>query len=555
MTQRATKELLSELDDLFIDANPVVARQFPIHEIADSEKGAGAFGKKIGELTYKYSGGYIMLLIGGIGAGKSTFLYRYFKILLKGTKDVVYFITDFRKAAIDTCNIEPFIFQTILDIWSIDYADKHDEFSEINKRLDTATDLKAKLKSLIDDLHALKKNIVLVIDNVDQQPREYQEKLFLVSNSIMDTFKIIVIVSLREETFMQSMRIGVFDAFNIPKFHIPSPNMLSMLRKRIEVTLSILDKECQETLSNSSIVKYEEEIRVKLEMYFKILLGSLDKSNTQSKAIIRILDNVSCGNMRLALEMFRDFVQSGNTDIQTIFNVVETNEFRLYQISAHQMIKSIMLGDNRYFYDSRSIVLNVFDFDTTISDSHMNSLRILRYLHERENRKSAFQIRGFIDINEILNAADDVLISKDVVCSSIGRLVEYGLAELDTLSKTDLQNASYVKITITGKFYLRYLVHELIYFDLISVSTPISDSNLFRYLIRKITNVDLRNRNQKARMFVDYLKAAEDEEHTLHPEYAYYEFTSYRFMPLIQKHIIKQIDNINDRQRTRYYNY
>jgi GTPase SAR1 family protein len=551
ITQKATKELVDELDGLFVDTTPIVANQFPIQEVVDKKDDAGSFGKKISELTYRYSGSHILLLMGGIGAGKSTFLHRYFKILLGDNTQVIHFIIDFRKASINTDIIEKFISDTIMSIWESDYKAKTHQLESINNMIEPTPESVIKVRSLITILKENNYSVVLVVDNVDQHPRVYQESLFLISNSIMEALDIIVIVSLREETFMQSMRIGVFDAFNIPKFHIPSPNMLSMLKERISYTLSVLDENYQKSLPDRSCFRYDDDTRKKLELYFDILLKSLDKSNNQSKEIIRILDNVSCGNMRSALEMFCGFIQSGNTDVQNIFNVVENQIGCQYQISSHQMIKSIMLGNDRYFSDANSKVLNIFDFDITISESHFNSLRILKYLQDRENRKSALHVRGYVDINEIINAADEVLISKDVVFSCLGRLVEYNLTELDSLSQEEVRNASFVKITIMGKFYLRYLIHQFVYQDLISLSTPISDNTLYNYVIKTTPILDLAVRMNKTRRFVQYLRKEEDEEHLANPEYAYYEFTNTRFMETIEHNIFNQLSHIEEKQKKR----
>ena len=555
ITQKATKELMDELDGLFVDTPPIASKQFPIHEVVDKRDDAGSFGKKMGELTYRTTGGSILLLMGGIGAGKSTFLHRYFKILIGNKPNVVHFIVDFRKASIDVDVIETFICESVMNIWNSDYKSKSTQLECFDRLIDRECDCIKQARLLIKCLKEYNYSIVLVVDNVDQQPRTYQESLFLTSNSLMEALNIIVIVSLREETFMQSMRIGVFDAFNIPKFHIPSPNMLGMLKERIRYTLWVLKVENQNSLASTSPFKYEEDIRQKLEMYFDILLSSLDKSNTQSKEIIRILDNVSCGNMRSALEMFCGFIQSGNTDIQNIFDVVNNQKDCKYQISSHQMIKSIMLRNNRYFNDSDSIVLNVFDFDPTISESHFNSLRVLKYLQDRENRKSALQVKGYVDINEMINAADEVLINRDVVFSCLKRLVEYGLVELDTLLKDEVRNASFAKVTIMGKFYLRYLINQFVYQDLITLSTPISDNTLYNLIIKTTPNQDLPTRMNRTERFASYLKAEEIEEHLINPEYAYYDFTSSRFMETIECSVQEQLSQIGERLQRRTWTH
>ncbi len=522
--ERATKDLCNELDELFIDRVPQFSEQYSVHEIKDSKDDAGSFAKKINEVSFRSPTGDILVLLGGVGAGKSTFLYRYFRLLLPTTSKAIYFFTDFRTASIEISNIDSFIFETVKQTWIEQYS--HSYQNTINIDSVSTIPIKDQVINLISQLKAINKSLVLVIDNVDQHTREYQESLFMIANNIKESLNIIVIVSLREETFMLSTRIGVFDAFHINKFHISSPNLLTLLKKRIDYSLTLLSKEVQTALDEGSRFKYEDDTREKLENYFLVLLHSLSKKNDQSKRVIRILDNVSCGDMRKALIMFTEFLHSGNTDVQNIIDMYNRSYYREYQISAHQLIKSIMLGEYRFFNDSRSMILNIFDFDITLTDSHFHRLRILKYLSEREHKKSPHHQKGYVSIDEIIILGDQVLISKEIISGALEKLSEYRLVEFDNLSKNDFDNASYVHITFSGKFYLRYLIHQFVYYDQIAISTPISDQELYHFILVNNSIADMNYRREKAMSFVEYLFESEKKEFKIHPEYVENDLTN-----------------------------
>jgi GTPase SAR1 family protein len=57
----------------------------------------------------------MILLLGGVGAGKTTFLHRFFRIILKDKPNFFWFYVNFGKAPIDASKIEEFIYQKIIE--------------------------------------------------------------------------------------------------------------------------------------------------------------------------------------------------------------------------------------------------------------------------------------------------------------------------------------------------------------------------------------------------------------------------------------------------------
>lgn len=242
--------------------------------------------------------------------------------------------------------------------------------------------------------------------------------------------------------------------------------------------------------------------------------------------IVKFIDSTSVGNMRDALRMFNNFIVSGNTNTKEIF--LKHDKSGLYQLAYHQFIKSIILGEYRYYLQDRSNVINVFDFDSSLTDSHSNILRILNYLQERYNKKSRIG-RGYVLIDDLFLAAENITIHRDVIKDCLKSLSSFNLVEYDNQSKTDIENASFVKITAAGRYYLINLTHEFVYLDLVLIDTPISDFNLHKYLKKFVHSTEIEIRFERTRLFLDYLVQFEDEEFKSHPEYLHSEFSNKRF--------------------------
>jgi predicted type IV restriction endonuclease len=544
---RSNNPLTNDITNFFVDKLPNFLNKYRVKEIIENESDAGSFKKEFLQKAFLQKGndtteGALIVLLGGIGSGKSTFLHRFFKIVLGDHENLIWFYTDFRTSSIKESEIESFILQKMLEIWESKYevilTQLLDKFGFSKDK----SDLKLFFSKLFNLLHYCKFSIALIIDNVDQHEKNFQEKIFISASHLTDMLKTVTIISLREETFLISTKTGVFDAYHIPKFHIASPNFLSMIVRRVHYTIKLLKNK------NIGFMRdIPEHDLEKLIQYFIIIFSSLTARNNQSKQLVHFIDSISVGNMREALRMFNNFLKSGNTNIKEIFDKLKLNK-GTYQLSYHQFLKSIILGEYRYYCQERSSILNIFDFDTSLADSHFNLLRVLNYLFLRENKQSGIG-RGYALITDLITAAEEVSITRDVIYDSLLRLIKYKLVECDNLSVTDLKNASFVKITPSGKYYLGYLGNIFIYSDLIYIDTPISDKNVIDKLKKFVQSTELSKRLYRMKIFLQYIVDSETKEFCVHPEYATSDFTNRLFGQEIMEEFLKLENEIRDRQQ------
>lgn len=525
---RSSNPLTKEMEDYFVDRLPYFADKYKIKEIIERELKAGAFEKEYIERSFAENssgdikGGSLLLLLGGIGAGKSTFLLRFFRLVLHEHESMLWFYLDFKYAAPNEKEIETFILEKMHDEWERKYSHDLKPLLEKYGFSINSVDKKAYFQKLFNLLHLLKFSITIIVDNVDRHNVAFQEKIFLSSQHLTDFLKTITILAMREETFILSTKVGTFDAYNIPKFHIAAPNFLDMILKRIDFTINIInDKAIAKLLPSLGRAELDE-----IKKYFIIIKGSLAKKNEQSRKLVSFIHNVSVGNMREALAMFNNFISSGNTNIDEIFSIYDTTGD--YQIAYHQYVKSIMLGEYRYYMQNRSHIMNLFDFDMSISDSHFNMLKTLYYLQERNNSRSAVG-RGYVELSELLNVTSAVFIKNEVIKDSLLRLSQSNLVEYDNQSRTDIETASYVKITPGGRYYLIFLKQEFVYLDSIYIDTPISDMRLLESLKMQANLTDLERRFERVTLFLNYLISSEDDEFREHPEYLSNEYANVKF--------------------------
>jgi len=241
----------------------------------------------------------------------------------------------------------------------------------------------------------------------------------------------------------------------------------------------------------------------------------------QNRNIARFIEALCFGNMRLALDMFTMFMTSGATDVDKMLNIYGRSG--AYFVAFHEFVKSIMLGERRFYRDRASAVMNVFDCGSERNASHFTCLRILRLLLLRRGEWSR-EGQGFVDISQLLNLSEDIFDNREDVLRSLNRLVAKQLIEANTRSTESILGASHVRATSAGWYYSSFLVKSFAYLDLVLQDTPIDDSQVELKLRMHVNQVDnlsdredqkldrMRIRFARVRTFLGYLLLEEHRE-------------------------------------------
>jgi hypothetical protein len=212
------------------DEIPQFLKSSNISNVITTRKKSGSLSDDMSDAVESYAG-KLLLILGGIGAGKTTFLKRFFRLTDADilNKKAVWFYISFLGPPVDSSKIDEFIYKKILYDIREKYSDtvKEDrrtikkaykkELTRMNstifepERLD-ANEIEKHITPLIKEwqnnicdytkhLLALfpirNKAIIICLDNVDQLPPLHQEQVFLIAQNIFRETNSIVILALR----------------------------------------------------------------------------------------------------------------------------------------------------------------------------------------------------------------------------------------------------------------------------------------------------------------------------------------------------------------------
>lgn len=515
----------SDLNFVIEDDVPRFLKAEGTENIEQGPDHAGEFGRAIGgaiatdphsDPSHPAGRGRLYLLLGGIGSGKTTFLRRYQRTVGASTlsKQTLWFHIEFLAAPVEPGQMEGFVWTKILDDLRTRHAEAYPETRQDLKRLffdklrvAKQTSLRSLIEGSADYEHQLglhldkwRENasdyvprllryrrsrnavsIVIFIDNVDQLSADYQAKIFLLAQHVTGSVGAVTILSMREESYYSASIQKVFTAYTNQKFHIASPRFRKLIGNRIGYALQVLrSADTTETVVGSRVDMDTDAI---LD-FLRIVEESIFENNKQ---IARFIDAISFGNMRAALQMFATFLTSGVTDVDKMLRIYRRDG--AYYVAYHEFVKSVMLGDRRYYKESESPIMNLFDCGTEKNSSHFTTLRLLNLLLAHRGESSP-EGQGYVEIGSVVATFEDRFDNREDCLRSMERLVSRQLVEIDTKSVSTLEGAKVVRITSAGWYYVRYLVSRFAYLDLVLQDTPLNDETVEPRLRKSVDEVD-----------------------------------------------------------------
>jgi len=478
--------------------------------------------------------GEVILLLGRVGSGKTTFVNHFLRIDLKDTLESHFLVTlDFRLLEKGQ-DIRKFFYETLRTTISrnnlyTDLSAKHlrkiyaAEIKELSsgplaglernnrKRFDEKiadflmeryTDAEnyftRTLRYLADKLGV---RCVVVFDNVDQLDGIIQQEVFTFAYSFAGNTHALALLTMWEETYLRSKRGGSLSAYQTMAFVIPPTSVVDIIERRLEYLLKNLGEggSAQLLLPNIS--------RLPDVMKFAYLLRQSVLHNMRKTRFF--LESIAMGNLRRAMEAFSDFIISGHTDADKMLSIYNIDDE--YDIPLHEFIKSIGLGDQRHYQSNLSAILNLYSIGDESRPSHFTKWRLLEYLYfHRTRSSSAFGI-GFIPTQTIKSEFAKIGTSEIDIVESLKLLGSYALVENDVYDFKTI-SAAY-RITPTGRYYMRFLAGRFSYLDLVLQDTPISDTSTFHLIKEIIGSKDMDDRFARVTAFVHYLNNEEEREY------------------------------------------
>lgn len=342
------------------------------------------------------------------------------------------------------------------------------------------------------------KQIIIFIDNADQRDYETQQSAFLIAQDISANWSAIVFLPIRPETFHRSVRSGgALSGYHARAFTIHPPRIDRVLQKRISFALKISQGEIPvKKLQNTNVILSN------LQDILKVILESFNNSqDSYKRSIPEAIENLSGGNVRLALDILKVFLGSGHVNTKKIIDIYR--ESGRYTIAPHEFLRAIIYGDQVYYDPNRSIIANLFDVTTQDPREHFLMPIALSQLEYwlNEDKKD-----GYIENIKFYNHLQGLGYTVSQVDQCLIRAENHKLIEFSSRQSPTEQakNPPSLRVTAIGLYHVQRLISLFAYIDAVTVDMPIiAISNVDTPFLQDASTIS--ERADRALLFCDYL--------------------------------------------------
>ena len=452
--------------------------------------------------------GQLQIIQGGVGSGKSLFARRYRELLEpEELKAVNYWaFIDFNASPASLEGAERWLSQSFVESFERENAglQLYDEdvlkgvFSRgIQQRrayydklhtISNHEDVRARASDIVDwqsdpmvfsvgiadyVMRITRKNLIVVMDNVDKMKLEDQLKAFQLTLWFMERTRAFIILQMRDETYERYKNKKPLDTFRAGiAFHIAPPRFIDVVKRRLELGIEYLAAHAAEnqeyTLDNGArVILPRGELGNFLKTLYSLLFGR--RTN-----VARVLEALAGRDVRRALEMFVSIVTSGHLSTSAITSTVRgEGEF---PINEHHIIRILMRTDYRLFSDSSGYISNIFYYDNDWSrPDNFLLIEILYFLSMNRKKTGELGLEGYFSVLRICDEIQKLGYDREDIFKAINYLLNKELIIADNFNFVEVSLSDCVKIQASGFIHLRVLSERIEYLFGIIPVVPVAD--------------------------------------------------------------------------------
>lgn len=474
-----------------------------------TRRSAGAFDQLLDVEPKRRHVAEVVMLLGGIGAGKTTFIRRFRKVIAKPRIDQSCFWVDvnFNKYSEAPGALENWVSSKIIAESESEYPELnfgsyshlrqayHAEYERLkNGRLaplyrrspeDFEIKFSEELESferdgiphLIKLLSSVQKSfgrrVFLVFDNADQFSDQVQNDVFMLAHRLAEEIGCTLIVSLREESYWRNKDYGVLSAFHSMNFYVEAPGIVQVLAKRFKYASELLAERSDYVVPSTGLgVRQDEGIAI-FESIRTTVLGD--------KRFVDFLQELSPGEVRRPLGQLARFLFSGHTNVDSVLRGLRTHQ--PLKIGFHEFVKSVALGESERFQEEKSDIVNLFALTGAGDASNLNRLAVLGCIYSFRREKSEKGL-GYVPISQVVDICADHGMSRDTIREIIQFLNSRRILEVDEQAREKVVDSRYIRGTRALDYYLSDLGRQFVYVDLVIPGTVVPSGEYFNMLER-----------------------------------------------------------------------
>jgi hypothetical protein len=449
--------------------------------------------------------GEFVLIIGNKGAGKTTFVDRFFRLVLPPPlkESCVVIRADVGDSPGDVNSIVSWLDQKLLQelekvlfdngvakneqLQGIFYSEycrwkdgphkvlyatnktafkiKFGEYLENLRSGNVHAYIEQLLKDVVDNR---KKMPCLVFDNTDHFSEAFQETVFQYAQSLFRSAFSFVICPITDRTIWELSKHGPLQSYDTTSFYLPVPAMKSVLEKRV----NFIRKKLSDGEKGSSGEYFiGRGIRLSVQD-IDAFAACIEEIFVANDGISRVIGGLTNYDTRRSLQLTQKIVTSPHIRIDSLVGLYMTDG-RL-PLSQRSLNTAILCGEaNHYSRDANNFVLNLFEVQGDDITSPLLEASILKFFNDVDGQGGGDVQDSHASVEDVLGYFNSMGISQATVKRHLQHLAASLLLSAYDTSEEQIREDSRLRITPSGKIHCEWILGNSSYLTETALTTPL----------------------------------------------------------------------------------
>lgn len=306
----------------------------------------------------------------------------------------------------------------------------------------------------------------LVFDNTDHFPPQFQERVFLFAQSFHRNIFSFIICPITDRTIWQLSKEGPFQSYPTRSFFLPIPPTKEILSKRVKFINQKLEDEKQEK------GQYFLKKGIKLQIAdIKAFAACIENILINTEYIARMIGWLSNHDIRRSLMISHRIVISPFIALEDLVKTYISKQ--VCYVPQIQIKKSLILGNYDHFSCKNSeFVLDIFTVKPDQVTSPLMKPSLLRLLIDKDNQNQNPE-DAYIRVEDIINYFEPAGLQKPVIKNHLRELLSFRLVLPYDPTDQDIYEDQRLRISHSGKIHFEFMLNEDSYVSYMALVTPV----------------------------------------------------------------------------------
>lgn len=346
----------------------------------------------------------------------------------------------------------------------------------------------------------------ITFDNSDHFDLKFQEAVFQYSQAIRlaSSFSFVV-MPITDRSFWRLSKAGPFQTYPSKMFYLPVPPTKEVLEKRVHYLKRKLDDE-----RNRQSYFFAKGIRLTIDN-IKAFAACVEEVFIKEDFVSRRLSWLANNSLKRCLELAQKIILSPLFSVEDLVKAfIAYGSFSSFKINYRKFMQALLQGQcNAFQQDQNTFVLNVFAVSPYLPTTPLLLLGILKVLIDKGGEDQS--VGNYVSIEQINQYFAAMGIPEPVIDQALSTLLGFRLVEPYDASDDTVSLSQRIAIAHSGRMHYEMALTDPVFVGDLAFATPVKSTRLVDSL-RAIRAAGRMGVKEWQRVQSEFIKYCFDED-------------------------------------------